>query len=108
MALLKRDAFHWNKEIEKAFQRLKMAVKQPLVSALPDLNKIFIIECDAFGIDIRVVLLQERRPISYFSKGLKGRELILSTYEKELLDIVMAIQKWCPHLLDSPFRIRID
>jgi hypothetical protein len=32
-----------------------------------------------------------QRLISYFNKGLKGKELTLSTYEKEFLAIVLAV-----------------
>lgn len=36
--------------------------------------------------------MQKKRPISYFSKALSGKNLNKSTYEKEL----MAVQHWQP------------
>jgi len=48
------------------------------------------------------------KPISYFNKSLKGRELSLSTYKKEFLALVTAIQKWRPYLLDQAFKVKID
>ena len=44
-ALLKKNAFVWSTEAEKAFQQLKDS--QPPVLALPDFNQSFTIECDA-------------------------------------------------------------
>lgn len=42
------------------------------------------IELDAFG-EIGVALMQEGRLIAYLNKALNGNNLLLSTYEKELL-----------------------
>jgi len=33
------------------------------------------------------------------SQALKGKALFYSTYEKELLSLVSAVQKWRPYLL---------
>lgn len=72
---------------------------QDLVLALPNFAQPFVIECDAIGLGVGVVLMQENRPIAYLSKALKGRALHMSTYEKELFVLVIAIQKWRPYLL---------
>lgn len=48
-------------------------------------------ECDTLGTSIRATLMQGGRLISYFSKGFKGNELLLSTYKKEFLVLVSAI-----------------
>ncbi|KAL5768771.1 hypothetical protein ACOSQ2_015554 [Xanthoceras sorbifolium] len=53
------------------------------------------------------VLLQEK-PVAYFSHALRGRHLLLSTYEKEMLALVMAMQKWRPYLIGRQFGVRTD
>lgn len=65
----------------------------PPVLALSNFAQPFQIECDASRSVIRVVLLQEGYPISFFSQALKGRELTLSMYEKKLLALVCAVQR---------------
>lgn len=47
-APLKKNSFEWLTETQEAFEKLKVAVTQPPVLALPDFSKIFVIECDAF------------------------------------------------------------
>lgn len=54
------------------------------------------------------MLMQCQRPIAFFSQGLKGRFLSMSTYEKELVALVSAVKKWRPYLLGHPFRIKTD
>lgn len=96
-ALLKKDNFHWGEATDEAFVRLKQAVSSPSVLALPDFTKKFVIECDVSGKGIGAVLMQQGRPISFFSQALKGRALSLPTYEKELYSLDTAIQNGDPN-----------
>jgi hypothetical protein len=90
-ALLKKNSFTWTPTIAQDFQTLKMAMCTTPVLALPDFTKTFVLECDASGKGIGVVLMQEGRPLAFTSKKLSERNLGKSIYEKEMLAICMSL-----------------
>jgi hypothetical protein len=107
-ALLKNNAFHWSPSATEAFNKLKLAMTTPLMLRLPDFTKTFVIECDASGSGLDAVLMQTGQPIAFLSKALKGCALLLSTYEKELLSLVTAVQHWQPYLFGQTFTVQTD
>lgn len=107
-ALTKKDSFTWCDEAQVAFEKLKTALCKAPVLALPLFDKPFVVETDACGHGIGAVLMQEGHPLAYISRHLKGKQLHLSIYEKELLAVVFAVQKWRHYLLHSHFVIKTD
>jgi hypothetical protein len=67
LALTKKDAFSWTPEATKYFEQLKEVMCKALVLTTPDSTKTFILECDALGNRIGVVLMQEGRPLAFES-----------------------------------------
>lgn len=107
-ALTKKDGFKWTNEATAAFNTLKEAMLSPHVLALPDFSKPFVIESDASGHGIREILQQEGRPIAFTSKALCPRNQSLSAYERKMLAIIHAVQKWQSYLVGNHFVILTD
>ncbi|WVZ10308.1 hypothetical protein V8G54_014838 [Vigna mungo] len=91
--MLKKEGFKWTEEAKNAFQKLKTQLSNTLVLALPNFSKEFILEVDAFGQGVGVVLMQDQHLIAYISRSYNSQQLALSTYEKELLGVVFVVQK---------------
>ena len=64
------------------------------ILALPDFSKPFVVECDALGGGIWVVLKKFQHPIAFKSRKLHPHENIYSIYDKEMLAIMHALAKF--------------
>lgn len=102
--LTKKNGFLWNSDAQEAFEKLKKAVTSAPVLALPNFSIPFEVECDASGKGVGAVLLQQKRPISFFSRAFSGAHLFKSVYEKELMALVLAVQRWRQYLMGQKIR----
>jgi hypothetical protein len=93
MKLTKKDAFSWTPEATQYFEQLKEAMCKSHVLTTTDFTKTYIMECDASGNGISVVLMQEGRPLAFESQPLKGKDLHKPIYEKEMMAILHALKK---------------
>ncbi|TYK23012.1 Transposon Tf2-6 polyprotein [Cucumis melo var. makuwa] len=91
-----------------AFESLKRAMISVPVLALLDFSLPFTIETDALGTGLGAVLSQNNGPIAYFSQKLSPQAQAKSIYERELMAVVMAVQKWRHYVLGRKFTILSD
>jgi len=106
--LKKGTPFVWTSSTEEDFQLLKQALMEAPVLAIPYFTKTFVWETAACDYGLGAMLMQERHLVAYLSKPLYPRNQALSTYEKECIAILMAVEKWCPYLQHKEFLIKTD
>lgn len=75
---------------------------------LPNFAKPFSIETDASDTGIGAMLMQQGHPLAFVSKALGPKTRGLSTYEKEYLAILMAVEQWRHYLQHAEFFIHTD
>ncbi|KAJ3707248.1 hypothetical protein LUZ61_010953 [Rhynchospora tenuis] len=105
---LKKNSFSWSVDAETAFVQLKKAMSSAPVLGMPDFHKSFTIETYASEKGLGAVLMQGGKPIAFLSKSLGPKSQTLSTYEKEFLALLTAVQKWKHYLIGQPFTIKTD
>lgn len=88
---LKKGKFLWTTEQDQSFDTLKHLLTTALVLALPDFDKVFVVETDASMSGIGAVLLQDGRPLEFFSEKLNKARQKWTTYEQELFAIIRAL-----------------
>ena len=107
--LLKNQVkFVWSSDCEEAFQTLKRLLTTASVLAQPDIEKPFDVYCDASGVGIGCVLMQEGRVIAYASRQLKQHEEHYMTHDLELAVVVHALKIWRHYLLGNTCHIYTD
>jgi hypothetical protein len=106
--LQKNTSFVWTPATQLAFDTLEQAMSQTPVLTLPDFNCPFVIETDACDSGIGAVLLQQGHSVAYLSRALGVNNKKMSIYEKEILSIMMAVDKWRAYLQRGPFIIKTD
>ncbi|KAJ7949789.1 Ty3/gypsy retrotransposon protein [Quillaja saponaria] len=68
----------------------------------------FTVESDASSEGVGAILSQSGHPVAYFSKGLSFSNRLKSAYERKLLAVVLALQKWKHYLMGRHFFLKTD
>ena len=107
--LLKKGIkFSWSEKCEEAFHKLRNLLTSAPILAQPDNSKHFDVYCDASGIGLGCVLMQENRPIAYASRALRPHEKNYPTHDLELAAVVHAQKIWRHYLMGAHCNIYTD
>ena len=84
-----------------------MLTTSPIL-AQPDIKKPFDVFCDASGIGLGCVLMQEGRVVAYASQQLRKHEVNYPTHDLEFATVVHALKIWRHYLLGNVCHIYTD
>jgi hypothetical protein len=104
----KNVPFVWGKAQQLAFDELKKCLTEAPLLVLPDFQQTFEIECDASGIGVGGVLMQNGCPVAYHSEKLDGARLNYLIYDKELFALFYVLEVWQHYLWPKEFVIHSD
>ena len=100
--------FVWNPIYEKAFRQAKLHVANAVTLHYFDPELPIVLECDALGNGVRGTLLQNGQPVIFISQALTETQKHYSNIERELLAMVVAIEKLHHYVFGRQFTVHTD
>ena len=88
------QAWHWDKSHQKAFEDVKATLARDVTLAYPDFTKGFVLYTDASSRQLGAVIVQENRPIAFFSRKLTQAQKKYTVTELELLSIIETLKEF--------------
>jgi len=90
--VIKGTLVKWTPKAQIAFEEIKDKLTRALVLGLAYFEKVFKVKYETFGIGIGGVLVQEGRPLAFFSDKLCDFRHKYSTYDKEFYGIFQCLE----------------
>jgi hypothetical protein len=90
----KKKPWRWELIHQQAFDNVKATTAKEVVLAYPDFTKPFEIYTDASMMQLRSVITQGNRPITFFSRKLSVTQTKYSVTKIELLAIVETLKEF--------------
>ena len=89
LARLPRKAkLEWTEELDLAFKRVKAILVQGVIMTFPNHNKYFDTFTDSSDYQLGACIMQDGKPVAYYSRRSTSTQGNYTTIEKELLAIV--------------------
>ena len=86
--------FKWGAEQQKAFETLKSIMAADCLNAYHNYNQPFEIYTDASDYQLGAAIIQNGRPVAYWSRSLQPTQQKYTTTEKELLAIILCLKEY--------------
>jgi hypothetical protein len=106
--LAKGNTFEWTPRRETSFQELKKILTMAPILTMPDMEKSFLIYCDASGQGLGCVLMQDSHVLAYASRQLRKHEVKYLTHDLELVAVVHALKIWRHYIIGKRCEVYSD
>jgi RNase H-like domain found in reverse transcriptase len=104
----KRGPIKWEKVHQEAFDNIKQAITDDVMLSFPDFNNPFEIHTDASDVQLGSVIMQDRKPVAFYSRKLNPAQWNYTTGEREMLSIVETLRAYRNILLGHEIIIYTD
>jgi hypothetical protein len=106
--LEKGKTFEWTPRCEASFQELKKRLTTTPVLTMPDMERPFLIYCDASGQGLGCVLMQDGHVVAYASRQLRKHEEKYPTHDLELAAVVHTLKIWRHYIIGKRCEVYSD
>jgi len=104
----KTATWKWSDECNEAFEAIKRAIARETLLNFPDFNKEFHIYTDASDYQLGAVIMQDNKPLAFYSRKLNKHQRRYTTGEQELLSIVETLKEFRNILLGQRLVVHTD
>jgi hypothetical protein len=100
--------YTWGEEQQKAFDDIKQKVSQETLLAFPDFEEKYHVYTDASNKQLGAVIVQEGKPLAFYSRKLNSAQTRYTTGEQELISIVETLKEFGDILLGQQVIVHTD
>ena len=100
--------FEWLSIHQQAFEKIKKVIGTEVLLSYPDFNKPFQIYTDASDHQLGAVIMQDKKPIAFYSRKLNTAQRRYTTTERELLSTMETCKEYKNILLGYPIIVFTD
>jgi hypothetical protein len=100
--------FEWQSSHQQAYDKIKKVIGTEVLLCYPDFNKPFHLYTHASDHQLGAVIMQDKKPIAFYSRKLNTAQKRYTTTERELLSAIETCKEYKNILLRYPIIVFTD